>query len=196
MKNVRSVAAVSMAILILGLTAIGCFAAQANTVYSDLITAAPDTEIEVPVYIAGNTGLMGFALEFEYEGAKITPVSVKRGEVLASGMFDDSIGTGTEDSFKVIWSGTSDMKEDGELFTVTFAVGDIPAQDVIIRITASAKDTFNEKWQEVRLDCMDVTVGVTGEGAELSEEQIALIKEILGYFKKVFDMMISSLEGR
>lgn len=53
--------------------------------------------------IKGNIGLIGFVIEFGFDQV-LTPVG--------------------ESSCHVDWYGTSDMKEDGHLFTVKFKVGD------------------------------------------------------------------------
>lgn len=128
------------------------YASEAPTVYSvDSVHLSGDT-IEIPVFIRNNHGIMGFGFNIAYDSSILTPIEIKKGDIIANGMSDNNIGL-KNNSIKVIWSSSENMFDDGLLFTMVFAVteGAKPAA-LPLSLSYSAADTFNEQWNDVELN--------------------------------------------
>ncbi len=186
MISTKSIIAGILSVLLIFVAGIPCSATHSNTVYTEHIITQTDTIIEVPVYIAGNTGLMGFAIEFEYDEKNVTPIAVQRGQLLTSGLFENSIGTEDNNHFKVIWSNTADITQDGELFTITFSIAEDAQESIVIRMSFSSKDTFNEKWEKVHLNCNDITIEADSEN---QNTLFSIMKKIMDFFIQVSEMI-------
>ena len=149
-------------------------AATDNRVFADPITQdAKESTITIPVKIDGNTGFMGFAIQVNYDAAVFTPVSVQKGAMLA-GMFDNSLGYSEAGSFRVVYSGSGECTQNGELFTLSFtvnaSVADGQSQMNTIGLVYSKQDTFNEQWQDVTLNCEDIQVTLKDKDKEPASE--------------------------
>ncbi len=147
-------------------------AATDNHVFADPITQTAENEtVVIPVQIERNAGFMGFAIQVTYDATVFTPVSVQKGAVL-SGMFDNSIGYGNVGSFRVVYSGSDECTQNGELFTLTFTINAAIDNDQTetIGLTYSKQDTFNEQWQDVTLNCEDIQVMLKGKASEPESE--------------------------
>lgn len=134
-----------------------------NRVYTDAITIEAGEQITIPVRIENNDGFMGFSVIVTYDKNVFTPVSVSKGSML-SGMFNDSIATSTDNSFKVVFTGTDDVVSDGVLFNAVFDVSDSVSGNYDIELSYSQPDTFKEGWENVNLNCEDAEVTVTVNG--------------------------------
>ncbi len=171
MKKTKQIISLALSmILILSLLfclPIGASAAN-NNVYSDTIACDKGDEIEIPVMINNNTGIMGFKIILTYDSNSLTPISVSKGEAIKNGMVNDTIGTGQSGSVSVVWSGTSEITNDGTLFTVKFKVSE-SAKDSVVKISYSQDDTFNESWQDVTLNCSDITININNENIDDDE---------------------------
>lgn len=141
-----------------------------NRVYADTVTIEAGEKITVPVRIENNNGFMGFSVIVTYDEDVFTPVSVSKGSML-SGMFNDSIETSTDNSFKVVFTGTGDVDSDGVLFNAVFEVSDSASGKYDIELSYSQPDTFKEGWENVVFNCEDagVTVTVNGTTAPTTE---------------------------
>ena len=142
-----------------------CAAAQSseNRVSAENINTAPGDYVTVPIYIEQNTGFMGFSITITYPQEELMPVSVEKGSAL-SGILNDSISTSSDNSFKVLYTGTGDITEDCCLFSVTFKVAENAAdrQNRIV-LSYSQPDTFREGWKDVELSCADFYINVVNE---------------------------------
>lgn len=134
-----------------------------NRVYADAVTIEAGEKITVPVRIENNNGFMGFSVIVTYDDDVFTPVSVSKGSML-SGMFNDSIETSTDNSFKVVFTGTGDVVSDGVLFNAVFEVSDSASGKYDIELSYSQPDTFKEGWENVVFSCEDADVTVTVNG--------------------------------
>lgn len=147
------------------LLSVNCGTAQdiENYVFAENITTATDTYVTVPVCIENNTGFMGFSITVTYPQEALTPVSVEKGNSL-SGILNDSISTSADNSFKVVYTGTSDVSDDCCLFSVIFKVAENAADKVNwIELSYSQPDTFKEGWQDVELFCNAFYINVINE---------------------------------
>ena len=149
-------------------------AATDNRVFADPITQdANESTVTIPVKIDGNTGFMGFAIQVNYDASVFTPVSVQKGAMLV-GMFDNSLGYSEAGAFRVVYSGSGECTQNGELFTLSFSVKasveDGQSQKNTIGLTYSKQDTFNEQWQDVTLNCEDIQITLKGKDKEPTSE--------------------------
>lgn len=157
--------AVILLSLVLALSAVyNTFAASVpNRVYADSISVESGERVTIPVKIENNGGFMGFSIIVTYDAEIFTPVSVSKGEILA-GMFNDSIDTATDNSFKVVFTGTGNVTGDGVIFNIVFDVSDEASGKYDISLSYSQQDTFNEKWDNVVLNCEKIETIVTVNG--------------------------------
>ena len=133
-----------------------------SVIYADDFYALPGETVEIPVYIANNTGIMGFRLNFTYNKDLLTPVSVVKGDVTTSGTFNDSIGTTGQNTFSALWNNESEVYTNGKLLVLTFKVNEGAAYGTAdIDVSFSQEDTFNEKYGDVKLICNDIEGAVT-----------------------------------
>ncbi|MBQ3006733.1 MAG: hypothetical protein IJD78_04135 [Clostridia bacterium] len=131
-----------------------------NRIYSDAVAGEAGEQVTIPVKIENNDGFMGFAVYVTYNVDVFTPVSVSKGTML-SGMFNDGIATSTNNSFKVVYTGTGNVTADGELFNITFDVADDVSGKYEIELTYSQQDTFNENWDDIVLNCENIETVIT-----------------------------------
>lgn len=188
--------------IMLSMTTMGAFAATA-TVYGRNCSVAKGEEITIPIFISDNPGIMGLSVRFSFNSKMFEPIEVKRGTLLSSGMLDDSVGADEDGSFKVIWCGTGNINSDGELFDITFKVKNSFSGTQTIQISFESENTFNEKWENVILNCQSVHLSEkdsnvdpedsTGESGENNqeEEKLNFFQRILKFFRDFFDRIKS-----
>lgn len=100
--------------------------------------------VNVPVKVENNVGVKGLGIIVNYDSDVLEPISVTKGSLLSSGLFEDSIGTGQEPNFEVFWVGTKAVEKDGELFNVSFSVKESANKDTTISITIDEENTFDK----------------------------------------------------
>lgn len=160
----KKTSAIVLSVIVLMSVMLNAFAANvSNKVYADAVTVEGGEQVTIPVKIENNNGFMGFSIIVSYDSEKFTPVSVSKSSIL-SGMFNDSIATSTNNSFKVVYSGTSNVTDSGELFNIAFDVADNTSGKYEIELSYSQQDTFNENWDDVVLACENIEVIVTENG--------------------------------
>lgn len=142
--------------------------AQGITVGSQDVAAVPGDSIRLPITISNHSGIMGFKISVEYPPDILSNPKVMRGAVTTQGMFADSISSSGDNSFDIVWSGVSDVTEDGVLFILQFEVADTAkAGTYPIKLAYSQPDTFNEEWEDVVLDVTGFNVLIeSDEGSE------------------------------
>ena len=138
---------------------------ETTTVYSDSISAVAGSEISVPVRIKNNSGVMGFALEFEYDSTVLTPVSVEKGSLITSGLDDNIQGDAVPGKFKVVWYGTENLTDNGILLYLNFTVSDRASGNTTIGVNYIQDDTFNESFEDVVLTCEDIDISITNSSS-------------------------------
>lgn len=145
-----------------------------NRIYADTITAESGESVTIPIKIQNNKCFMGFAVIVTYDENVFTPVSVSKGSML-SGMFNDSIATSTNNSFKVVYTGTGNITADGTMFNVVFDVAEGVSGKYEILLSYSQQDTFNENWDNVVFACEDIDVILTENGTTATTEATTII---------------------
>lgn len=156
--------AIFLSVLVLLTVVCNAFASDTvNRVYADAVTVEAGESVTIPVKIENNSGFMGFAVIVTYDESVFTPVSASKGSLI-SGLFNDSIETATDNSFKVVYSGTGNVTSDGVLFNLEFDVSKNASGKREIGLTYSQPDTFNESWDKVELNCEAIEAVVTVNG--------------------------------
>ncbi len=160
----KKTTAILLSVLIIVLVICNAFASNvANRIYADTATVESGETLTIPVKIENNEGFMGFAVVVTYDADVFAPISVSKNSML-SGMFNDSIATSTNNSFKVVFTGTGNVTVDGELFNIVFDVADDVSGKYEIGLSYSQPDTFNENWDNVVFACEDIELIVTKNG--------------------------------
>lgn len=160
----KKTAAIFLSVLIILSAIFNAFALNVpNKVYADTVTVEAGEQVTIPVKIEKNDGFMGFAIIVTYDEDVFTPVSVSKGTML-TGMFNDSISTSTDNSFKVVFTGTSDIVSDGVLFNAVFNVSDDASGRYDIELSYSQQDTFKEGWDNAVFKCNAAEIVVTVNG--------------------------------
>lgn len=153
------------------------FAAETPVIYSDSVSVSGD-ELIVSVKIKDNCGIMGFKLSFTYDKDILKPERAVNGLVLKNGLFNDSIEVSDGGEFSVIWNSSSNVMSDGEIAELHFRIKRIPESgSTLIKISCSQPDTFNEKWEDVKLNCEDITVKLNESQVSPESETDNLSKE-------------------
>lgn len=136
------------------------FAADTSPlIYGETVNTQENEIIFVPVNIKNNSGLMGFKLTVKYDPSVLTCPCVSTGKLTQLGILNDSVSTSDEGKFDILWSSTGDAVGDGTLAVISFNTAQsVDADSTLIKLSYSKADTFNEKWEEVKLDCSDITV--------------------------------------
>lgn len=127
------------------------------------MTAQPGSEIEIPLQISGNTGLMGLGITVGFDNQVLTPVDDVKQTNLLVGQFNNSIAAMPEgaQSFDVKWQGTDDMKEDGELFILKFRVADQASGTTKVTLTLLEDDTYHTpEMVNQPVNCEDITITI------------------------------------
>lgn len=131
--------------------------ASQNRIYAEKVHAVAGEVIRIPLRISGNTGFMGFGMTVYYDPEVFAPLSVEASELL-TGLFNDSIGTSQSGSFDVVFTNSSDITEDGVLFTIVLQTAAEIYGSKTLTLAYSAEDTFNENWDPVELSPEPITV--------------------------------------
>ena len=112
-------------------------------------------QFTVGVNFDNNPGIMGYKMKFSYDDSVIKPVSVVAGEASSIGQLTDTIGV-KNGEFNVLWNNLSAVKNTGNVFTITFEK--LANEDTTIDVSYSQEDTFDEDWNDVILNCQDITI--------------------------------------
>lgn len=197
----KKVLTVLLSVVLILLACVNVGALSSADIYGDDIRTAPGTKISMPVYIKNNPGLMGYKIRISYDSSAITPIAVTQGTTLTGGMFDNSDFSASKAYFDIVWSSSSEVKANGLLFTVDFNVLPSAGGDYLIKISYSKDDTFNEKWEEVRLNCDTIKIFVdngsepestptpTPEPEPTPEVTKSFLDKIIDFFRMIIDFL-------
>ena len=129
--------------------------------------------LQVPVYISGNKGLMGFTITVDYEKTAFELISVENGSVLNGCSVDYNAETGKA---KITMYRTDNTKANGELFKLKFRMLHPLTSESEIIIDYIQDDTFDENWNDVVLECRNINLkpeallfAVEGSGAVVND---------------------------
>lgn len=157
------------------------YADDSYVVKADDIYAKQGETVTVPLKLSGNKGLMGFKISIKYPDNQLVLTDVSSGSLTADGLFNTTVTSyeAVKGSFDVLWSSNTEIKEDGTLAILTFSIK--PTADngeYNISVTFSQEDTFNEKFEDVKLNCKPIKVIVSNEEtSKVAEETTAAAKK-------------------
>lgn len=137
------------------------FADEKVTVGSEDINTKQGETFFVPIEINGNSGIMGFRISVKYPDNQLILTDVSSGSITADGLFNTTITDyySVKGSFDVVWSQNTEIKDDGTLFIMTYKVKETAMDgEYNISVTYSSEDTFDEKFEDVKLNCSPIKV--------------------------------------
>lgn len=147
-------------------------------VSAESYSIAVGEQAEIPVEMKCNKGLMGFKISVSYLPDQIDVVSVKKGDFADEGNFSTNFGV-RDTGFDVIWNSTGNVAKDGTLFVLTVRLKEAVKDRAVIKLSYSKPDTFDAMWNDVALDCHDITVtkSASVSSTAASEENVTSVTE-------------------
>lgn len=150
---------VSLICCVLMITIMGTnvYAASSPVVFAEKTTAGKNEDILIPVMIKNNPGLTGMHFVVEYDPDKLKVTNITQGEIITQGVFDQNLDK-KEGKFDIIWAGVEDISNDGTLFNLYIRAKDGFDGKTLIKLSYVKKDTYNEQFDNVYLDCHKISV--------------------------------------
>ena len=113
----------------------------------------------VPVMISDNPGIMGFKITVKYPSDLVEITNVTVGGVTAKGNFIHNCGK-VDSQIDIIWFSSEQSVENGTLFALTAKAKPLlkEKESTTIILSYSQEDTFNEKYEDVELDCRSFSI--------------------------------------
>lgn len=134
-----------------------CLAAVNPEVYSDELSLQVNELQLIPVNIKNNSGIMGFKMTVEYPSEYLNIKSVTKGSVTSGGNFNHNLGL-KDGKIDIVWNSIEDVKKDGSLFVLGVELLKEITDDIVIKLSFSQEDTFNEAWEDVTFDCKNIVI--------------------------------------
>ncbi|MGN0178430.1 MAG: cohesin domain-containing protein [Monoglobaceae bacterium] len=186
-KTVLNVVSIFLAVLF-GLSISVCaFAADKPCVYAESVQTEAGEIINVPVLIKNNSGIMGTKITVSYDdGLEI--LDVQKGEVFSSGNFIQNSEVKKDNSFDVVWNSNSANKANGTMFVVTFRLSDEAKGDYNIVITYDQDNTFDENYEDVKLECNNAIISVPIEDSP--ENNRSVWEKIVDFFVSLWSKIV------
>lgn len=154
MKKVISVLLFTLMILDYNICSL---AAEPVLVQADDVSLVQNQEISIPVKIENNSGIMGFKITVEYPVDKIDITAISRGDITSQGNFNTNFGI-NDGRFDVLWNNVEEINDNGTLFLIAVESASTSSFNTEIKLSYSQPDTFNEKYEDVILDCRNIAV--------------------------------------
>ncbi|MBQ9531413.1 MAG: hypothetical protein IJR70_05025 [Eubacterium sp.] len=152
--------------------------------------------ITIPVQLKNNKGIMGFRITIKYPNNQLELKDVSSGSITADGLFNTTITDyySVKGKFDVVWSDNAEVKYDGTLFIMTYKVKEVSDDgEYNISVTYSQEDTFNEKFENVKLNCSPIKVNIGKDAPK--EESTTMTKKSADKGNRVADdYLIASVE--
>lgn len=126
-------------------------------VCAENVSTAVGESVEIPIVLKNNKGLMGLKISLNWSPEEIEIVSVKRGDLLKKGNYNTNFGN-RDSCFDVLWNSTENVAEDGTLFVLSARIKQTVKSSAKIKLSFSRDDTFNSSWEDVTLNCSEITV--------------------------------------
>ena len=152
--------------------------------------------ITIPVQLKNNKGIMGFRITIKYPNNQLELKDVSSGSITADGLFNTTITDyySVKGKFDVVWSDNAEVKYDGTLFIMTYKVKEVSDDgEYNISVTYSQEDTFNEKFENVKLNCSPIKVNIGKDAPK--EESTTMTKKSADKGNRVADdYLIASVD--
>ena len=132
--------------------------AASGTITVGTATAAPGTEVTVPVSISNNPGINTFSLGFDYDTTRLNLKSVS---------LNSGLGGQFQYTRKAVWLNSTDSTYNGEILSLTFDVlAGAAAGDASVAVTYNSGDISNYNEDDIefmlvsgKITVKDVPVG-------------------------------------
>ncbi len=144
------------------------FAAEAFQVSAEDTKLNGGSVVLVPVNISENNGIMGFRITVKYDPQKLDVRSVAKGTLTNTGNFSTDFGMKIGE-FDIVWNNTSQIEGDGSLFVLAVSEGTLLEDNAKITLSFSQGDTFNEKYDDVKLACKEINLFSQNSKEEIGE---------------------------
>lgn len=162
-------------VLIIATLGSGAYAASSPVVYADKVTVSADEDLKIPVFIKDNSGLMGFHFILKYNPDKITVTNVASSDLTSGGVFSQNLNL-KDGKFDVVWSNAENMSEDGPLFYLFLRANELE-EDASVKISYVKDDTFNEAFENVAVNCKDISISKVDDSDEKPDNASAEVVE-------------------
>lgn len=139
------------------------YAAETDTVIrADALTAAPGQQVEVPIYLTGNPGIVGACLTVYYdEGLILT--GIESGTALPS-LTMTKPGDYSDNPIRILWDGTDADNTDGVMAILQFTAPSQPG-DYGIRLSYNSGDILNNDLNPISCTLMQGKITVEEQTA-------------------------------
>ncbi len=127
-------------------------------IYSNDIEAKCGDEIDVPIYISNNHGLMGYRLNVEYNPDELEIISTSNGDKF-NGTYNDNAGD-TLGKFDILWNSTENTVSNGILTNLKFKVLTNDKCTSTVKLSYTQADTFNESYNDVKFNTKDIILNL------------------------------------
>lgn len=126
------------------------------------VSAAVGEEIDIPIVLKNNKGLMGFRISVSCNPEELDIVAVKKGDVIDGGIYYTNFGN-SDTGFDVLWNSTENITKDGTLFTISVKLKSKAKNEAKIQLISVKGDTFDGMWNDIELNCHEITVKKSAE---------------------------------
>lgn len=129
--------------------------------------------VVIPIELTNNKGIMGMRLTVKYPKNQLELTNISSGVITKGGLFNTTVNSyeAVNGTFDMVWSTTEDVDTDGTIMMLTFKASAIASNGKYsISLSYSQEDTFNEKWQDVKLQCSPITVTIS-DGTWFPEDE-------------------------
>ena len=127
------------------------------TIYTDdHLSGKHEVDLDIPIYISNNSGIMGYKLIFQYDQDSIQPFAIVP-TTLFNGALENSLGVNSGE-FSVVWCGTENQTNNGLLFYIRCHVFTEETESIPFVISYSAIDTFDESLTSLMVSCLSSTI--------------------------------------
>lgn len=144
-------------------------------IFSDAIYGSCNDEIDIPLYISNNHGIMGYQIGIEYDATELQIVSTSSGTDF-SGTYNDNAGD-VAGKMIVNWNTIEDNFTDGVLLTLKFKILSDSVKKSTIKVSYSQENTFNEKYEDVIFNTNDITVNMNTTDPDFIIKTVSLSLE-------------------
>ena len=163
------------------------------TVQAGVKEASIGRTVEIPVEISENTGLMAYHLQLTYDTEQFEVEDVLP-NMTFGGLFDFNDQNGIVD---VIWNNMKNVTSDGILFTLKVKVKDQASDSRTIGINYVSKNTYDESWKPVEMDCRTIQVNIVEPylAGDINGDGEVNVKDITRLMKYISGEQVEVIES-
>jgi len=130
-------------------------------IFCDEANAKAGETFELNINMKNNPGLAAWLVSLDWDESQFELIDVDHGKTFSKGlMFDNSKTSG---NLSVTWFNTSNVSDDGVLFTAKFKVLDsVITGDYTLKVSYSPENTINVDEEMIAIEVVDAIVHVNG----------------------------------